>query len=44
MVMRTRFVDYVLLRSRKQNEKEFWDPRRFTELEAEYYSGNACRR
>ncbi|MBB5328428.1 NACHT domain-containing protein [Tunturiibacter gelidoferens] len=37
---RTRFVDHILSSSRKVNEQELWDPRRFTELEAEYYSGN----
>jgi hypothetical protein len=40
ILARTHFVDHILSRSRKLNEQELWDPRRFTELEAEYYSGN----
>lgn len=38
--LRHQFADHVLRRIERQNEREFWHPARFTDLEADYYAGN----
>ena len=37
---RHQFAEHMLRRIARRNEEEYWDPRRFTDLEADYYAGH----
>src|SRR5262245_59014844 len=38
--LRHEFAKHILRRLSAQNEKDLWNPNRFTDLEAEYYAGS----